>query len=369
MAYELPIPDFLKEDEETIHQRMLEKAPPGIDVSEGSFFWDATRPVALEKAEMIEFKLVETLKVCFPQWAYGQYLDLHAEMVGLQRRPAVPASGYVTVTGQPGASMLAGTELATPAVGDQLSIIFRTKEPLYLDESGVGTVAIEAATPGTIGNVAANTITLMVQPLSGITSITNPEPTSGGTEEEDDESLRARILEARKLVPLSGSITDYKIWAKEVAGVGEAYVIPEWQGPGTGTVKVIIVDSNGQPANAALIEAVQNYIAPADGSGKAPIGAIVTVAAPTAHVLNYEFTLQLKEGYGETEVINAIKSALAEYYKTVGVGGEIRYNKVAAIIMETEGVEDFSGLTINGGTSNIQLASDEYPVTGTVNGV
>ena len=86
-------------------------------------------------------------------------------------------------------------------------------------------------------------------------------------------------------------------------------------------------------------------------------------------MLNYEFTLQLKEGYGETEVINAIKSALAEYYKTVGVGGEIRYNKVAAIIMETEGVEDFSGLTINGGTSNIQLASDEYPVTGTVNSV
>jgi len=363
-------PDFLQnQDEEKIYQRMKSNVPADLDTSEGSFFWDVARPVAIEKAEMIEFQLNETLKVCFPQWAYGEYLDLHAEMVELQRRPAVPASGYVTVTGQPGASMPAGTELATPAVGDQPSIIFKTKEALYIDESGTGTVEVEAAIPGTIGNVAANTITLMVQPVPGITSITNPEPTSGGTEEEDDESLRTRILEARKMVPLSGSITDYKIWAKEVPGVGEAYVVPEWQGPGTGTVKIIIIDSNGQPANSTLIQAVQDYIAPADGSGKAPIGAIVTVVAPTAYTLNYTVTLQLEEGYGEAEVIQAIKDALLEYYKEVGVGGEIKYNKVAAIIMETEGVEDFSGLTINGGTSNIQLASDEYPVTGTVNGI
>lgn len=254
-------PDFLQnQDVDTIYNRMKENLPEDIDTEEGSFFWDVARPVAIEKAEMVEFQLNEVLKVCFPQWAYGEYLDLHAEMVGLQRRPAVPASGYVTVTGQPGTYLPAGTELATPAVGDQPSIIFRTKEALYLDESGTGTVEVEATTPGTIGNVAANTITLMVQPVPGITSITNPEPTTGGTEEEDDESLRMRYFQRVRAPSTGGNKADYINWALEVPGVGGVSVIPVRDGPGT--VSVAIINTNKEPADQTLVDKVQNYIAP-----------------------------------------------------------------------------------------------------------
>jgi uncharacterized phage protein gp47/JayE len=129
------------------------------------------------------------------------------------------------------------------------------------------------------------------------------------------------------------------------------------------------VDSNNQPASAALVAAVKEYIAPDDQEGKAPIGAIVTVIAPTAHVIDYAFTLQLEAGYGETEVIAAIKESFSEYYKTVGVGGQIKYIRIAAIIADTEGVSDFTGLTINGSTENIQMTDEEYPATGTVNGI
>lgn len=43
------VPDFLKEDTDTIHARMLSKAPSDISTMEGDFFWSITRPVAEEE--------------------------------------------------------------------------------------------------------------------------------------------------------------------------------------------------------------------------------------------------------------------------------------------------------------------------------
>src|SRR5690606_3897420 len=101
-----------------------------------------------------------------------------------------------------------------------------------------------------------------------------------------------RILDRHQNKSMSGAIRDYERWAQEVPGVGGVTVIPEWNGPGT--VKLIIVDANGEPANQQLIENVQNYIAPEDGDGLAPIGAEVTVAAPTRTEIDIDVDLILE---------------------------------------------------------------------------
>ena len=54
------------QDVDSIYNRMKATAPADLDTSEGSFFWDHTRPVAIEKSEMVELQLNETLKACFP---------------------------------------------------------------------------------------------------------------------------------------------------------------------------------------------------------------------------------------------------------------------------------------------------------------
>lgn len=339
----------------------------GIDVSEGSIFWDATRPVALEKSEMIQFKLNETIKICFPQWAYGIYLDMHAQMHGLERKAAVKATGALRITGTPGTPIPQDFLFATPAAGGTASVEFKVKTSTLIPAGGtIDALEIEAVQAGTIGVVDANTITLMVQPLQGIASITNPEATTGGTETEDDESLRQRILEDGQIIPLSGSDTDYVKWAKEVPGVGIAFTIPEWNG--AGTVKVIIIDANGTPANTTLVNSVQNYIAPnmKNRGGLAPIGALVTVAPPVAKAINYSFSWVLEEEADPEKTLKALQQALNLYYTEVGVGGLLKYQKISSQISNTAGIADFSGLTINGGTGNIQLAGDEFPVTGTV---
>ena len=362
-------PSFLSDqDAETIHKRMMENLPPDIDDMENGFPWDFTKPTALEKAEMLEFHLVETLKIMFPMWAYDEWLDYHAKGRGITRKPANAASGELLITGISGTTIPAGFKFAAPATADTPAIEYQTTEKYTIGEDGTVRVQITAVEAGPKGNVPANTVTLMMTPIKGITSITNEANITGGTEVESDDELRNRIMEidAASEASFVGSDGDYKRWAEEVPGVGTALVMPEWAGPGT--VKVVVIDANGQPANQAIITAVYNYIMSPDDrlQRKAPIGATVTVEVPTAKEINYSFTLELKAGENQETVLERFKAQLRTYYVEAKKEGVVRYNKISSILTNTDGVKDFTGLTINGGTINIVLEEDEYPVTGIV---
>jgi uncharacterized phage protein gp47/JayE len=362
-------PSFLSDqDAETIHKRMMENLPPDIDDMENGFPWDFTKPTALEKAEMLEFHLVETLKIMFPMWAYDEWLDYHAKGRGITRKPANAASGELLITGISGTTIPAGFKFAAPATADTPAIEYQTTEKYTIGEDGTVRAQITAVEAGPKGNVPANTVTLMMTPIKGITSITNEANITGGTEVENDDELRNRIMEidAASEASFVGSDGDYKRWAEEVPGVGTALVMPEWAGPGT--VKVVVIDANGQPANAAIIAAVyDNIMSPGDRlQRKAPIGATVTIEAPTAKELNYTFTLELKAGENQETVLERFKAQLRTYYVEAKKEGVVRYNRVSSILTNTEGVKDFTGLTMNGGTVNIVLEEDEYPVTGTI---
>ena len=362
-------PSFLSDqDAETIHKRMMENLPPDIDDMENGFPWDFTKPTALEKAEMLEFHLVETLKIMFPMWAYDEWLDYHAKGRGITRKPANAASGELLITGISGTTIPAGFKFAAPATADSPAIEYQTTEKYTIGEDGTVRVQITAVEAGPKGNVPANTVTLMMTPIKGITSITNEANITGGTEVENDDELRNRIMEidAASEASFVGSDGDYKRWAEEVPGVGTALVMPEWAGPGT--VRVVVIDANGQPANAAIIAAVyDNIMSPGDRlQRKAPIGATVTIEVPTAKELNYTFTLELKAGENQETVLERFKAQLRTYYVEAKKDGVVRYNRVSSILTNTDGVKDFTDLTINGGTVNIDLEEDEYPVTGIV---
>lgn len=369
MSIEFKAPSFLNDqDAETIHKRMMEELPPDIDDTEGGFPWDFTKPTALEKAEMLEFHLTETLKIMFPMWAEDQWLDLHAKGRGLTRKPANPASGTLAITGVSGTTIPAGFKFAAPAIGDQPAIEYETKEKYTMGEDGTVEVQVTAIEAGTKGNIPAGSINIMMTPIKGITSITNPVPITGGAEQESNDELRGRIdeLDATSEASFVGSDGDYKRWAEEVPGVGTALPMPEWAGPGT--VKVVVIDANGQPANAAIItEVYNNIMSPGDRlQRKAPIGATVTIVAPTAKDINYTFLLEIQSGEAEVTVLERFKAQLQTYYIEAKKEGVVRYTKIGSILTSTSGVKDFTGLTINGGTTNINLEEDEYPVTGVI---
>lgn len=356
-------------DDDIIHARMLEALPNDIDKTEGGFAHDFTRPAALEKAEMM-IAVNDAVQVFFPAWSYGGYLDKLAGSVGLSRKAAQPAETYLEITGTEGTIVPAGFIFATPKSGDIASIEFAVVESTTISAEGKATVLVRCTETGLIGNVPENSITLMSSPMKGVTTIKNPAAATGGIETEDDESLRARIEEREKNNEASfvGNDSDYKRWAKEVDGVGSVVVVPEWMGKGSGTVKLIVMDANGMPANDTILKAVYDHIISPDNRDYrlAPIGAILTVTTAEAVGLTFSATILLEEDAVIDDVVKAYRTNLLAYFEEAKAESCIRYTRVCSVLSETKGVLDYSNMLLNGATANIAITADDYPTIATV---
>jgi uncharacterized phage protein gp47/JayE len=353
---------------------MMNALPDDIDKSELQIPWDYTRPAALEKAEYVQFELNETIKLIFPHWAYDEWLDLHAGLEGITRRPANKAIGSLLVTGKAGTVVPEGFQFATPANLTE-SIVFVATEEVTLDGTPdskgqvTAEVPAEAAEGGVIGNVPPDTIILMVKPESGITVVTNPEAMTGGVPEESDDDLRERILDSiRRGMSYTGCDADYVRWAKEVPAVGHVVVEPEWAG--AGTVRLFIVDANGAPANEQIIKAVYNHIVSPDDRMErlAPIGATVTVAPPVPVTIDVSATVTLDEGENLETVRERFKESIDRYWITAATERSVKYVFVGAALADTPGIDNYAHatLTVNGGAADISIALGEFPVTGEV---
>ncbi len=366
---EFELPEFLQVDEDEIHERMLRQAPRNYDSAEGALYFDATKPVAMEKAEMIGFNLSLALQMMFPQFAEGRFLDYHGESIRLPRHPAESSIGFLTFEGTPGTLIHPGTIAMTVETEDMPSISFVTTEQGTIGDSGTVIVPIEAIEAGSEGNVPADTVVMLERSIEGVTSVWNEEPTEDGLDEEDDDHYRDRILDRRKNQALSGARRDYEAWAKEVPGVGDVIVIPEADGFGTGTTKVLITSQTGGVASPELIDTVQQHIAPdrRDGGGLAPIGALASVGTVEPLPLDISFaSIDLEDGYSEEEAFDLLKEALEKYFNEESDGGLIRYTHIGSLVVSTKAIRDYDGLLINGGTENIQLTKGQIASAGEV---
>ena len=356
-------------DDRIIHERMLSTLPPDIDKTQGGFAYDFTMPAAIEKSNMM-FELNEAIQLFFPAWSYGVFLDQIAKEAGITRRPASKASGYITVTGAEGKRIPAGFKWSTPSVDGEENIEFETVESFTIDETKTAQVYVRCTQTGPQGNVPAASITLMVSPTGGIMEITNELAFTGGTEDEDDESLRARI-NARDLSSESshvGNESDYIRWAKEVPGVGDVIVISEWQGTGTGTIKLVVMDSNGSTANQDILDSVMEHImSPSNPSNRlAPPDTILTVVTATVKTLTISANVQLEPGATQATVKAAFETAVKAYFTEAKTDGAIRITRVGSILSATSGVIDYTNLKLNNAEANVPIASDEYPTLDTV---
>lgn len=374
MPRELKMPPFLKEDADTIHNRMLGNAPEDINLVEGDFFWDTTRPTAEENAELLQVKLPNTLRLAFPQTSYDEYLDMLGEFKDVFRNNPTSAAGSLKITGTNSSYLPKGLIIYTESY-DGPSIGFVVLESTEVDHEGEALVSVECTEPGVIGNVASNTIKIPDNAVPGITSITNPSPMTGGTDLEPDEMFRERVMAAYE-ESLSGSDGDYIRWAKKVPGVGQVYVIPEWEGFGTGTTKLLIMDSNGQPANEILIAQVQKYIAPRvtkNRGGIAPVNANVTVTAPETILINILVNVVTENGYDRMTVLEEVEQNIKDYLSSIEITTDdeiveyVYLEKIGHVILSTPGIQIYSELRINGGISKVAIPIGVVPALGEVN--
>ncbi|MDV9365461.1 baseplate J/gp47 family protein [Clostridioides difficile] len=361
MERELPIPVFLTEDEDSVHERMLSNFQD-VSTLEGDFIYDATRPTAEQIAELKQLGLQNNLRIAFPQTSYGTYLEWLGECKGVFKNQPTKATGVITFTGMQGTIITKGTIVTTIATDEKQSIEFELLETKTIGENETVDIKAECRVAGIIGNVSKGSVAVLLGSINGIKSVTNKEDFKGGTDIEDEEHFRERVLVAEQEDKLSGASSDYIRWAKEVDGVGYAYVVPEWNG--AGTVKVLILDKNRKAATQELIDKVQEYIYPnveegQNRNGKAPIGAIVTIATPQTLLINVKASFVFSNGFSQETVLNILKNKIDKYLDKIDIGGTVSYNAIyslaGSMMLADEGIQDFSNLTINDGTTNIIL--------------
>lgn len=369
MAAEFTTPTFLEPySVDGIYQQMVDVLPSDIDTSQGSHVYNLTYPTALVLSELCEYVLPQVIQLIFPQWSYGEYLDAHAETRGMTRKAATAATGEITITGIAGTFIPAGSAFSTASLNqDDPSITYDTLEAVTIPSSGSVTVDVECEQTGTVGNAAANTVIIVSSTITGISGVTNAEPMIGGTDEETDEALIARIVEydVSQGDSFTGNVSDYKRWALSVAGVGSALVIPA--NDDTGLVTIVITDSNGAPATESLCNTVYNYIMQPDNPDArlAPVNAFLQVAAPTIVDIGIQATVELVADYELSTVEAAFLTNVASYLSEALSDGEIKITRVEAILSATEGINDFTALQIGiVGTSSTTYSSSNIALTG-----
>ncbi|CCL06449.1 conserved hypothetical protein [Clostridioides difficile CD002] len=376
MERELPIPSFLTEDEDAVHERMLSNFQD-VSTLEGDFIYDSTRPTAEEITRLKQLGLQNNLKIAFPQTSYGTYLEWLGECKGVFKNQPTKSVGVITFIGIQGTIITKGTIVTTVATDEKQSIEFELLETKTIGESEIVDIKAECRVAGTIGNVSKGSVSVLLGSISGVKSVTNKEDFKGGTDIEDEEHFRERVLVAEQEDKLSGASSDYIRWAKEVNGVGYAYVVSEWAGPGT--VKVLILDKNRKAATQELIDKVQEYIYPLNieegqnRDGKAPIGALVTVVTPETLLINVKASFIFSNSFNEETVLNNLKTKIDKYLDKIDLGGTVSYNAIQAIVgsmmLTDEGIEDFSNLTVNDVKENIKLQDQVVGIGEIVNEV
>ena len=342
-----------------ILDEMLGNMPESYQKTIGFPTYDLLAAVSL-RMEGTDTAIDEARQQLDPENLHDSALDRYIyPRSGLERKAATFAHGSLTVTGT--GTVEQGT-LFESAGGVQ----FAAAETVAID--GTGEVPVTCCADGTAGNLPAHSVTQMPVTVQGIASCDNPEPIGGGYAEESDSEYYARYLVVLRTPATSGNIYHYVQWALEVAGVGHVKVFPRVQG--VNTVDVVIADNAGQPASPALVKSVQDYIDPDSegaGRGQAPIGAQCFVTTATGKAITVSCTVSKSDTADEESVTAAIKSAVADYLaSTVFAQSYVSYGQIAAAILSAEGVVDFEGLTVGGGTSNIAVGERECPVLGEV---
>lgn len=355
--------------EEAIRNRMLSRISDEWDKTEGSYIYDSISPVSIEMV-FIAMMAKKILKQGFIQTAEGIFLDYRSDEHGLSRKEATYAIGKIKIVGNIGAKIPKGLKVATETdtVLDIQSVEFLTTEDVVIAEEGYVYAPIQAMNAGSIGNVTANKIIVVMESNSNITSITNEEQTLGGTDIELDDNLRSRTLDYVRTPGTSGNVQNYKQWALSIPGVTAVHVKPLWNG--NGTVKVIILGGDNEPATDELVKKVQDYIVGDNNLGErqAPIGADVTVVSAEAITININANVVIDKEITTLEKVQTLfKNSVENYLKENAFNSNTIYlSKIGSLLININGVLDYTDLKLNNNTENIPTNDEQVAVTGEV---
>ena len=360
---------------------MLDNVPNDIDKREGSIIYDAVAPAAMVSAQQ-SLSLANIIRETYIKTAQGEFLDYRAVEHGTSRYEATNAEVKAKFNDDDGNPV-------NVEVGDRFASI--AESPIFytvIKANDDGTAEMQAEEAGTSANSYIGQV-LPVTPNDNLAWAEITEVTIPARDEENDEHLRARLLNTNSWVAYGGNVADYLDMTSKISDVGATQVYPVWNG--AGTVKLVILNNDLMPASQTLIKKVKEEIDPEDnetqGYGLAPIDHQVTVVAPETFEVNITMNVTIAENANIDTIRTNIKASLEELFKSLrkdwstidsvtgrGYKLTVYRSKILSRVMTLEGVTNATMPQLNGKDEDLQLVftntTSQLPVLGevTVNG-
>ena len=296
-----------------------------------------------------------TKKQCFPQTATGEELDKHAFLRGLARRQASRAEGVLRF------SVNAAAETALPIPAGTVCLTagltaFETVEAGVLPAGSLYTeVPARAVEPGAGGNVAALAIRTMAVAPAGISAVINPAAFSGGGAQEEDEALRARVLDTYRAMPNGANAAYYARQAMSVPGVAAVNVLPRSRG--LGTVDVVVASPSGVPTQ-SLLNQVKAVL-----EESREIAVDVRAIAPETEEITVLVQVKAAGGRSGGAVRTAVEEVIRRWFDGKLLGQDILLARLGQIIYGVEGVENYAIVSPG---ADVSITSRQLPVLGTL---
>lgn len=269
------------------------------------------------------------------KYAYGEYLDNIAAEKGIVRKTAKAATVNVKFSLETARSSSTLIPKGTRVSNDS-DIYFETQNSEEIAAGNTDIVISCVCTEdGTLGNnIQIGEITTLVDPVTYINEVVNTTVSTGGTDKEDDDSLRERVFLAPSSYTTTGSADAYiyhcKLFSNDIADVIATSDV------GSAVVNIIVLLKNGAIPEEELITQLQEYL---NNDSIKTLTDKVVVAAPSVkkYDINLTYYINKSERSKALLIQKNVEKAIDEYilWQNSKIGRDINPDKLIEKIMAT----------------------------------
>jgi hypothetical protein len=188
---------------------------------------------------------------------------------------------------------------------------------------------------GAAGNVAAGTITTLMDRPLGVSGVTNPQNANGGQDPQSIADIRTLAPQTVLTLGRAVSIVDYQNYASTFTGIAKANAIWIPSGPGRG-VFITIAGVGGEALTSSstltdLVTSLQNY-----GNPEIPIW----VTSYVETLFQFTASIQYDPSYDQPTVQQQVSQTLTQTFSFAArsFGQAVSIDEIAATIQGVAGV-------------------------------
>jgi phage-related baseplate assembly protein len=242
------------------------------------------------------------------EYAVYPMLDYLGALIGVERLPAANAECTIVFTAETGHPPLVIPQGVRVQSKDGKAIFITLADVAIGTGVATKNITAQCTTEGEIGNnYLPGDISIILDPQAFISFAANSDTTNGGSNEEDDESLRERIRLAPAAFSVAGPEDAYVFFAKSAhpSIIDVAITSPEGS-----YVDIYVLMAGGVAPSNEIIDAVQAKVSP---EKTRPLNDKVFVLAPAAINYQLQVELTLLDDAIDASVLALVNTNLAAY--------------------------------------------------------